>query len=124
MNSPQGVSSNTISKTRISDLEQAIEYYQQALGMMTRPSMPVAWSATLHNLGLAYAERLQGEQTANIEKAIVCYRQALGMMTRASMPVAWAINCSRYLSYLNCNRSAIVYIFNVHFRDIPCFPSM
>ena len=72
------------------NIEQAIEYYQQALKVITRQAMPVEWAGTMMNLGIAYRHRIRGDRMDNIEQAIKCYQQALQVMTRQAMPVDWA----------------------------------
>jgi CHAT domain-containing protein/tetratricopeptide (TPR) repeat protein len=75
---------------REDNLEQAIEYYQQALTVRTSEALPLQWAETIENLGNAYRERIRGDRENNLEQAIQCYQQALQVRTREALPLQWA----------------------------------
>ena len=46
---------------------------------------------TVNNLGLAYADRIQGDRAENLERAIHYYRQALQVRTKETHATDWAL---------------------------------
>ena len=74
----------------IAAYQQVLTVYQQVLTVTTPAAMPVDWAQTMHNLALAYTERIRGDRADNIEQAISAYQQALTVMTHEAMPVEWA----------------------------------
>ena len=48
------------------------------------------WATTHNNLGLAFADRIHGEQAENLEQAIHHSKLALEVRTREAYPDQWA----------------------------------
>ncbi len=70
--------------------EAAIAHYENALLFRTRQAQPVAFAATMLNLGTAYRLRITGEKSANLAKAMRCYRASLRLSSTTSAPARWA----------------------------------
>ncbi|MEH2300198.1 MAG: CHAT domain-containing tetratricopeptide repeat protein [Nostoc sp.] len=72
-------------------MEIAIAGYEIALTVYTRSAFPEYWAMTQNNLGVAYSNRILGEQAENIELAIAVFFAALEVRTRSVFPVDWAM---------------------------------
>jgi CHAT domain-containing protein len=75
---------------RRSNLEISIAAYQATVEIYTREAFPEKWAETQNYLGLAYCNRIKGEQAENIEMAIAFYQAALEIYTREAFPEQWA----------------------------------
>ncbi|WP_375510527.1 hypothetical protein [uncultured Nostoc sp.] len=64
-------------------MEIAITGYEVALMVYTEQAFPQNWAGTQNNLGLAYANKIRGEQTENLERAIACYQRIILLCDRA-----------------------------------------
>lgn len=71
-------------------IEQAIEFYEQALRVHTKEAYPYEWARIQNNLGLTYIDRIEGNKAENIEQAINCYKKALQIYTHKAYPPEWA----------------------------------
>ncbi|MBD2457072.1 CHAT domain-containing protein [Nostoc sp. FACHB-87] len=89
-----GSFSNQISCSAIGNravnLEIAIAGYEAITTVFTRSSFPQEWGKTQYNLGIAYADRIRGEQADNLERAILCFQDALQVRNRELYPEKWA----------------------------------
>ncbi|BAY91965.1 MULTISPECIES: CHAT domain-containing protein [unclassified Tolypothrix] len=70
----------------IQDFEKAIYHFQEALQVCTRDRFPERWADIQHNLGGAYANRIQGNHQENIALAIHCWQQELEIYTPNRFP--------------------------------------
>jgi MFS transporter, FSR family, fosmidomycin resistance protein len=52
------------------------------------------WAAARTNIGLAYAQRADGDQSQNWELAIAAFEDALSVWTRERNPEEWAVACT------------------------------
>jgi CHAT domain-containing protein len=74
------------------NIELAITCNQVCLTLatFTRDKYPIEWAQTQTNLGLAYLDRIEGDQKDNVELAIQTFRAALEVYTRHDFPREWA----------------------------------
>jgi tetratricopeptide (TPR) repeat protein len=72
------------------NLQLAIVYGEQALGLRRRDRDARAWAQTTHNLAVAWAKNDRGDRAENLERAISLFRQALEVRTREALPWDWA----------------------------------
>lgn len=70
--------------------EKAILHYEWALLFRSQQDDPVAFAATLENMGTACRAQLTGDKAANVRRAIQCYRRALRISRADSAPQQWA----------------------------------
>ncbi|MUG91992.1 tetratricopeptide repeat protein [Scytonema sp. UIC 10036] len=66
---------------KASNMEITITGYEVALTVYTQQAFPYQWATTQYNLGVAYIDRIRGEQSENLERAIACYQEALKVRT-------------------------------------------
>ena len=95
---------------RTENLEQAINYYKNALRVRTFDAFPVEWAMTQNNLANAYQDRIRGERTENLEQAINYYKNALRVRTFDAFPQKhaeslWALG----ITYQNTNQLTLAY---------------
>jgi hypothetical protein len=69
-----------------------IACFQHSLGIYDRAEFPEYWAMLQHNLGLAYADRIQGDRRENLEKSIECFHNSLEIYTQDEFPEKWEIN--------------------------------
>jgi len=81
---------------RSTNIEKAIDAYDQALEIITKDTMPFEWAKVMINYGNAYMDRIQGDHVENIEKAIDTYQNALEIITKNDMPYEWAAVMTNY----------------------------
>jgi hypothetical protein len=74
-----------------SNYEQ-IDCFEHAMKIYTRQKFPEYWAMLQHNLGLAFYNRSQGDQSENLERAIECFNNSLQVYTQREFPVKWEIN--------------------------------
>ncbi|QMW01508.1 CHAT domain-containing protein [Spirosoma foliorum] len=74
-----------------SNIELAIEAYQQALKVYNQKDKPQLWAMVQHNLGNAYRARIKEDRATNIELAIEAYQQAFKVYTYKDLPLDWAM---------------------------------
>ncbi|MGD1873188.1 MAG: hypothetical protein ACFB02_09075 [Mastigocoleus sp.] len=72
---------NTIEESA-EDIEQAIDYYLNALEIYNRDRTPQEWAMVQYNLGNAYKSRIQGDAYENLQSANQCYLAALEIYKR------------------------------------------
>jgi CHAT domain-containing protein len=75
---------------RENQVEISIVCSEIALQVFTRAAFPEQWAETQINLGIAYEERLRGEQAEKWEQAIACYKNAEQVLTRSANAEQWA----------------------------------
>ena len=73
-----------------SNIEQAIQHFNNALDVFQREFFPSDWARTHVNFGNAYKERISGNISENMENAIFHYNQSLEIFTKQSFPSLWA----------------------------------
>ncbi|WP_088242538.1 tetratricopeptide repeat protein [Calothrix rhizosoleniae] len=73
------------------NMEIAIVGYELVLDAYQKLGLLFEWAMVQNNLGLAYAERIMGDQAENQEKAIAAYHDALTIRTQAQFPQDWAM---------------------------------
>jgi tetratricopeptide (TPR) repeat protein len=76
---------------RATNLEKAIQCYQEALRFYTPEAAPLDYAMTQNNLGNAYRNLPTGDRAANLEKAIQCYQEALRFRTPEAAPLDYAM---------------------------------
>ncbi|MBI2201807.1 MAG: hypothetical protein HYU43_07695, partial [Armatimonadetes bacterium] len=64
--------------------------YQDALAVLDKEKRPQEYGAAQNNLGLAYAERPEGDRADNLRRAMAAYREALTVFTRDRFPRQYA----------------------------------
>lgn len=74
---------------RRSNIEKAIDYYRNALQVVTPESSPALWGDLQNNLAIVYSERLEGERAQNIEQAIALANEVLLVCTRDAFSEQW-----------------------------------
>ncbi|HBE20837.1 MAG TPA: hypothetical protein DEG17_10755 [Cyanobacteria bacterium UBA11149] len=72
------------------NLEIAIAGYEVASPIHTRTEFPEHWAELQINLGIAYEERIDGNQAEKWEQAIACYENAGQIFTREAFSYQWA----------------------------------
>jgi tetratricopeptide (TPR) repeat protein len=86
----QELNESARSRRKKEKIEQAIEYFQLALRVLTEQCGSTVWARTQNNLGIAYSDRIEGEERNNIEQAIKHYGLSLQVHTQQSCPMEWA----------------------------------
>ncbi len=76
--------------SRSHNLEIVIAAYE-IISTFTQQKDPRTWAIAQINLGVAYRNRIEGEQADNKERAISAYQKALKVYTRESSPQEWAM---------------------------------
>jgi len=76
---------------RVTDIENALALFQDALRVRTRESFPQEWADTQNSLANAWQQRLRDDPAQNMERAIRAYRAALEVWTRDRDPDSWAM---------------------------------
>jgi CHAT domain-containing protein/tetratricopeptide (TPR) repeat protein len=76
---------------RMENLEEAIQHFQDGLGVATRARMPREWGKLQHGLLGAYAVRRSGDHVANLQEALSAADKALEVRTPAADPVGWTM---------------------------------
>jgi Pentapeptide repeats (8 copies) len=74
------------------DYYEPIDCFHHALKIYTRQEFPEYWAMLQHNLGLAYADRIQGNRIENLERSIACFNKSLEIFTQEKFPKKWKIN--------------------------------
>jgi uncharacterized protein YjbI with pentapeptide repeats len=69
-----------------------IACFQHSLGIYNRAGFPEYWAMLQHNLGLAYADRTQGDRLMYLERATECFKKAQAIFTHDNFPAKWEIN--------------------------------
>lgn len=81
--------------------ELAIKGYQLALTVLTFKAVPQDWARIQNGLGIAYLERIKGEQADNLEAAIAFNQEAFKVYNFTAFPQDWArIQISLGTAYL------------------------
>lgn len=75
-------------RTRAS-IEEALECYGDALGLLTRESTPDAWISAQSGLADAYAARREGGYAENMERSIRLQEEVLELVDPRSSPDSW-----------------------------------
>ncbi len=75
---------------RAANLEIAIAGYETALRVYSYETFREQWAEIQINLGIAYEERLRGNQAEKWEQAITCYENAGQVFTRETPAQLWA----------------------------------
>jgi hypothetical protein len=75
---------------RSQNQERAIGAFGNTLSVRTREADAERWAATRLNLGIAFWERLAGDQAQNREQAIGAFEDALSVWARDVNPDGWA----------------------------------
>ncbi len=70
--------------------EEGISCLQKALEVYTYTTYPRQYAAMQNNLGIAYSNRIAGEQSDNQERAITCLLNALRVFTYKDFPKDYA----------------------------------
>jgi tetratricopeptide (TPR) repeat protein len=80
-----------IQENSVSDLREAVEFYEKALGERTRDRSLSEWATSQNNLGNALCRlgELTGERIL-IERAIRLYEEVQRVRTRERFPLLWA----------------------------------
>ena len=75
-----------------SNLEKAINAYEEALKIRTVERDPIYYAMTQNNLGIAYSD-LAGvrDKESNLEKAINAYEEVLKIYTEEKYPTVYQI---------------------------------
>ncbi|MEQ9238510.1 CHAT domain-containing tetratricopeptide repeat protein [Coleofasciculus sp. E2-BRE-01] len=74
---------------RATNLEISIACYEGLLNIFTSHTSQGAY--TQNSLGIAYLERIRGQEAENVEKAIVAFNAALEAYPRETFPEKWAM---------------------------------
>jgi hypothetical protein len=82
---------------RVEELPQSRQYepidcFNRALQIYTRQDFPEYWAMLQHNLGLAYADRIQGDRLENLEKSIECFISSIEIYIKDKFPEKWLVN--------------------------------
>src|SRR5262245_26562041 len=70
--------------------ESRIDALAAILRNFNRDAFPQDWAWTQITLGIAYRDRIAGDEANNLEKAIAAYEAALTVFTREALPGEWA----------------------------------
>jgi hypothetical protein len=81
-----------VSELAHSNQYEPIDCFHHALRIYTRQEFPEYWAMLQHNLGLAYASRIQGNRIENLERSIACFNKSLEIFTQEKFPKKWKIN--------------------------------
>ncbi len=71
-------------------IEQRIAALKYASAIYTRQDFPVQWAETQNNLGLAYRDRITGNQAENRETALAAFKAALEVYACDAFPMNWS----------------------------------
>ncbi len=71
-------------------LEKSIVCNEAALQFFTLDTSPKQWASLQYNLGIAYQNRIAGDQCDNLERSIACYEAALQVYTPETFSDEWA----------------------------------
>jgi uncharacterized protein YjbI with pentapeptide repeats len=74
------------------DYYEPIDCFHHALKIYTRQEFPEYWAMLQHNLGLAYADRIQGNRIENLERSIACFNKSLTIFNQEEFIEKWKIN--------------------------------
>jgi Pentapeptide repeats (8 copies) len=71
---------------------EPIDCFNHALQIYKRQDFPEYWAMLQHNLGLAYADRIQDDLIENLKRSIECFNNSLEIFTQEKFPEKWKIN--------------------------------
>lgn len=83
-------------RKRQGQFEQAEELYNAALAARSAPDLSIDRAQTLHNLGILYLERSDGDAGAQRERALTLFAEALKRLPRELQPTLWASTTATY----------------------------
>jgi CHAT domain-containing protein len=95
--------SDRINGSRADNLERAIEFYHNALTVLTLEALPEEWANTQNNLAIAYSNRINGSRAENLERAIDFCKASLTIRTFEAFSEKWA-NTQNNLAIAYSNR--------------------
>lgn len=71
---------------------EPIDCFHHALRIYTKQDFPQFWAMLQHNLGLAYADRIQGYKLRNLKQSIDCFNKSLEIYIQPEFPEKWELN--------------------------------
>ncbi len=71
---------------------EPIDCFHHAVQIYPLEKFPLHWARLQYNLGLAYADRVQGYKLRNLKQSIECFHKSLTIYTQDDFPDKWEMN--------------------------------